>query len=328
VRSFPLDQARYCRVSLPDASHVLVCACRKQDGAVKDKMWALDAATGEMRLLHTAPVLGIAAQGATSSERGEVLFLAGTDKQLEPFALRLADLSVRKLDVELDLSHLLSVRWRADGKILLVESQRPRKDREELALWALTPGEPKPTCFYRQAAGYVSAAFSPMGRWALVGSGREFQKIDRCEIVDLLSGKARPLDWPLPMPYEAAWSPDGEAFAYAAREPDRQTVIVVRASTASATRVYTAADGRIGFLSLSREGRYVACSTRSLLGTRLRVIDTATGRVVRLHGAAPLWALAWTAWSPAQFVLAATGTDAPFHPDQPTRIRLYEFPSP
>jgi len=328
VRTIPFEAAWAPKVLVPDSSHALV-RVRRREGETdsRDELCLLDAATGRFRQVHTARYIRIGPEGTVSPDGREVVFHAGQGDPTEPYVLRLADASVRKIEMDFDLSHLLRSLWRADGKLMLVASQRAQK-KEELSFWTLAPGEKKPTSFYRTAGWRVGTSLSPTGRWALVGVASDGSGTRHCEIVDLLTGKARALAWPFPNlagGSEVAWSRDGEAAAYVAVESWHQTLMFLRAATGEAARLCSAKAESIAAMSLSREGRYVACSIGGLFGARLHIIETATGRAIAMAGAAPPRRPLWAAWSPVEHVLAAARPGGLLLPGQPVRVRFYDL---
>ena len=325
VATFPLGEFKYCWLYPAGASRVLY---RTEAATAKGyQLWALDPDSGATKLLHAAPWLRVASEGYLSPDRREALFLAGTEKRRDAFAVRLADLAVRKLDLAPDLSRFQSISW-AGSKMLLVERPVGKDRLQRLALWSVAPGEKEATSLYHVAAPFVAWDLSPEARWAVVASGPDSHSLERWEIVDLASGAARPVDAPLPSPahFWRMWSPDGAAFGYPVSGPGRQSVIVVDPGTGKATEVHATREGDIAFVALSQGGRYVACAVNRGLAAQARILDTRTGRVIPLRRIAALQPLVWFAWSPNQPTLAVASFGSLLLNERPTALRLYELP--
>ena len=325
VRSLPLGDFRCCWLYPTGGPCVLYRAT--PFGVAKGKeLWALDTRTGERTWVHAAPFLSVASEGRFSPDGQEVLFLAGSRQRKEAFVLRLADLSVRRLEPGVDLSRFDSVHWGRDGRLLLAERPPAGAGAEGLAFWSLAPGDAEPSCLYRATAPFLTWTLSPDVRWALVGSGPDGQVVKQCEIVDLATGARRALPPPLPGPavFPHVWSPDGAALAYAAAEGRHQAVIVVDPATGQARRVHETRDRDIAFVSLSSGARYVACAVNRGMGAQGRIIDTRTGQAIRLNGIGALQPLVWLAWSPERPSLAVASFGSSPLSDRPTALRVYD----
>jgi len=326
ARTLPLGDLRCCWLYPTRGPHLLYRAT-PHEGAKRRELWALDTQTEESKLLYAAPSLSVASEGCIASDGREAVFLAGSSRGTEMLSLRLEDLSVRPFEPSVDVSRFDSVRWQSDGTLLFVERPRAETGHEAVAFWALAPGAVEPRCIYRAAAPFLAWGFSPDVRWALVGAGPGWQTVDRCEMVDLATGARRALAPPLPAPglFPRLWAPDGSAIAYAAFVGNRQAVLLVDPATGQARRVHETRDHDIAFVSLSPGARYVACAINHGLGAQGRIVDTQTGRVIRLNGIGALQPLVWFAWSPEGSTLAVASFGSPPLRDRPTALRLYRL---
>lgn len=283
----------------------------------------LDTRNGAARVVFQAMSLNLALIGALSPDRRRVVFLAGPDREnLTPRVLQTNDLSVRRLDVELPPEGITGAVWRADGALLLVKGSFCTSREGELVVWTLRAGEEKPTEVLRRPRTRV-IRFSPDLRHALAW------RADGVELLDLRSGEGRRIT-PSPSspgPGGQLWSPEGRVAGYAVpgRRGDRLILLVV--TTGRTSEAYTATDGDIVRVALSREGRYAACTVMGDLGTRIRVIEIATGRVVTLRKALSLIGitLGATHWSPTEATLAVMYPGNVLRPESPVAIHLLDF---
>ena len=345
LHTLPLGDQKRCWLYPTRGPHLLY-RVTPHGGAKRKELWALDTRTGERRLVHAAACLTIASEGSLSADGREVIFLSRTPLRngddLRPGAadhaagsspgrvmlsLRLDDLAVRPVEPGLDVSRFDSVRWRSDGSLLFVERCRAEKGHEAVAFWALAPGAKEPRCVYRAAAPFLAWSFSPDVQWALVGTGPDSFGVNHCEIVNLATGARSSLAPPLPAAglFPRLWAPDGSGLAYAVFVGDRQAVLLVDPATGQARRVHETRDLDIAFVSLSTGARYVACAINHGLGAQGRIVDTRTGRVVRLDGIGALQPLVWFAWSPEGTTLAVASFAASTVHERPTALRLYRL---
>ena len=323
VRTFPLSQREAWGLLPAGSRHALFYGSRGKEDKALSALWAIEFSTGKETLVHPSP-FGIAPNGFLSPDGQEAVFLAGTDKPNAIVVLRLADLTTRKLETTADISRFGSVRWRPDGKLLLVERQHAEKS-DTLAFWRLGPREKEPKALYR-ATGRVAYAVhwqaSPDVRWAVVKTeGGE------AELVDMADGKSKAL---VPQPASdtlspCGWSPDGTAFIYVAREAGTNALVVFWPRSGRVARPYRT-DLAIRSVSLSRSGRYAACETERQLACHLRIIDTGSGRVFGPRGISIPSPLSLLAWSPVGYTLAVQRHGNPIAGELSGVIHLYELP--
>ncbi len=326
LRTLALGDFKRCWLYPIGGPYVLFRAI-PHGGAKRKELWALDTRTGDRTLVHTAHCMTIASEGSVAPDGRAIVFLSTSDRGREMLSVRLDDLTVRAVAPEVDVTRFDSVRWRSGGGLLFVERPRGETGHEAVAFWTLAPGASQPVCLYRTAAPYVAWSFSPDVRWALVGTGRRWLTVDQCEIVDLTSGARSALAAPLPAPglFPHLWAPDGSGLAYVAFVGDRQTVLVVDPATGGARRVHETRDQDIAFVALSAKARYVACAINHGLGAQGRIVDTATGRVIRLDAIAALQPLVWFAWPREGSTLAVASFAFSVLHERPTALRLYSL---
>lgn len=324
VRRLPTGIPALCALSFraPDSRHVLYADARRKDGELVCELWAVEPTTGKKTLLHTAPDLSMPSQSLLSPDGHEMVFAAYTEKGAEHFVLRLADLTIRKLEVAADLSRFSGIHWQPDGGFLLKQHHYVRNGPTALSLWRLGSGEDEPRMVHRVADYQLTWGLSPNSRW-----GAEVNTPAQPEIVDLVSGEKLALGALPPglSTAQSAWSPDGEVFAYVAAESGRHVLIVIRPASGVVSRPY-ATDCTIGSLELSRGGRYAACRIRRGWCEHLRIVDTATGRAIRPHVASTFLGSISLSWSPAGQVLAVERSRLRAEGEFASSIRLYELP--
>ncbi|MBM4033056.1 MAG: WD40 repeat domain-containing protein [Planctomycetes bacterium] len=323
VRSFPIPHYGYWHV-MPNARRVFYRDWRAVEGEGKSlchELWTLDTARGEVRRLHGGPELSLSDVCALSPDHGQLVFVAGPERgKRAVHVVGVDDLSVRKLDVHLDFARASRALWRSDGQLLLVE-EPAREDRDKtVVFWAVPPDGRAPTCLYRKASARDNARVSPNGRWAIVWTEAGV------ELVDLLSGKCRTIK---PCPGWTGetgllWSPDGDTLAF--QDRDERTFVVVKALTGEVSRPYTAPDGVIELVALSKGARYALCTVLGDLGVRARIIDVASGRARTLRRWMSLGEslLGQAYWSPAETLLEVTDWQNVLAPEQPVRFGFYQ----
>jgi len=294
------------------------------DGSTRTSELALlDIRNGSCHVVLRAGALAMPPVGALSPDRLEVVFLAGPDpKNLAPRVLQINDLSVRRLDVELPPEGITGAVWRADGALLLVKGSFCTSREGELVVWTLRAGEEKPTEVLRRPRTR-EIRFSPDLRHALAWQA------DGVELLDLRTGQGRPITPPASSPGQGGrlWSPQGRVAGYAVPGRNGGRLILLDVATGRTSEAYTATDGDIVRVALSREGRYAACTVMGDLGTRIRVIEIATGRVVTLRKALSSIFLTPGSgqWSPTTATLAVMYPGNVLRPESPVAIHLLDF---
>ncbi len=325
TRSLTLPSASFS-FYVADAHQVLYRNIRGPKGR-ECELWAVDLASGETHLVHAAGELRLAEQGFLSPDGSEVVFVAGQGEERDVYLARRTDLSVRKVAVPFLPRHFDSARWRGDGTLIVTQSNPAAKKQREWAVWSLPAGGGQPVCLYRKTAVDVAALFSPNVRWALVGSGPEFHKMDHADLVDLATGASRALLWPIPSPIltTTRWSPDGDDLAYAADEEGRQGLFILHAPSGGVVRLDPPRGFRVSAVFPSRGARYLACESSGTMRMELLVLDGATGRLTGLRRACPRGFSMYPAWSPVRETLALVQPVRLFDPDPSCRLFLYNF---
>ena len=315
-----------------------------------DELVALNTTTGRSTSLFQAPHIQLAGAGDTSSGGLMRVFLAGEADSLALHTLRTGDLSVGEVSCGRRFSRFTEARWRADGSILLAEHRRDADETETLSLWSFAPGGPPPKQLYRTTDRSVTVDYSPDLQWAAVGIdswpssgarwkslglfqgfaefGMDWDTVDRCELVDLATGRRRALARPLPrrslpLSYRlVAWSPDSKLLAYTALEADAYVLVCIEPATGAVRRPYRTRSGRMTRVALSSDARYAACLVRRGLGSRLRIVELATGRARTIRRVLMFPFFHQIAWSPVRPTLAvAFPKDT--RPHSPRLVRLY-----
>jgi Tol biopolymer transport system component len=185
--------------------------------------------------------------------------------------------------------------------LLVVEHEMPTPPKEEeLAFYAFAPGETVPKRLYRAAGDSIFAQLSPDGRWAVVRSRPHRGLSEHLEIVDLLTGRSRPIDVPRGEGgCGFAWSRDGRTLACCYVEASEFHLTTFDPAVGTLSGSWFLESSWPEFLSLSADGRYAAYLGRSMLA-RQHVLDLRTGRCVRLWRS-PGWYVFhsdYLAWSP------------------------------
>ena len=314
----------------PDGRRVLVAESLGTWPDQRTALWVLDTTSG--RTTEVFSVDGhvfFAWQGSASPDRSQVAFVAESKAEKALYILRLSDLKVEKVELDLNLKEVYYVHYRSDGALMFHESRAA--ESAPFTLWLKIPGDPKPKPLYQLAQPRINPFISPDGRWAAVAStDAPRAKCDawQWEVFDLLTGRGREHVAPgVVTDGRAAWAPDSCAFAYVAEKGGKAHIVLVDPATGH-TKCWPTTDRNLmhSLDSLSCGGRYAAFWTDSVVA-RLQIVDLDTGRTVRLLRAPHYmdWEGVPPSWSPVGYRLAMGATDAIF-PRPTCGLYLFDLP--
>jgi len=217
----------------------------------------------------------------------------------------LAAHSVRRLGGDANFTQFGCVRWTAAGGWVLVERGDPNQRPDYFALWTLGSDATARTRFYEARARQVWAGFAPGGRYALVAIKNQIDRFERYDLVDLVARTSRALHLPgQPATHEMCWDPAGEWLAYAAGVEGSPALVLVHAASGRVTTPYAAPDGTIVSVALSRGARFAVCMVDGGRGTRVRLVETASGRTLTLRRPMRFTPSVVPSWSPVGHTLA------------------------
>ncbi len=317
------------RLFLAGGGRAVSVTSRTQSADAPRTLLVWEAGRGEPRRVPVPPRVRLAPEGLGSPDGAQLALLALDEARgrWELWTVRLSDLAVARHASALDYSRFAKVRWGADGRLILTARQHPTEtEPARLALWSLAPGGKAPVRFYEVSASDVWDRYSPDVRWALVALHRGGQCWERYELVDLVTGAARAVEFPLrPDPHQLVWSPDGAALAYAVCDGGGWAIVCYRPATGELSRIAVPGRGQVASLALSSGARFAACALRGPRAARVHVIELGTGRGVALRRPLLFPAPIEPSWSPAGQALAVTFYENPLPPDQAVRIRIFDF---
>jgi len=319
-RSWPL----VCWMPSPD--RVLYRAWRDEEaGRPVCVLWAVDVRSGDQTRVLAAPEISLPLEEYASPAGQTLAVLAGPEGAPAVHLVRTDDLSVRRLKLKGGPERIDSVRGRGDGELVLVEGPRgaSRDDNrpQTVTFWACSADDPRPARLYGKTGPLVWWSIPRQARWALVGIGPRHDTVERHELVDLATGRARPIELPgRPQVAPGRWLRDGQTFAYVHREGDTTFLMTVDAASGKVDRLYATEEELSAWqVALSADARYVACLVARDASCRVRIVDLATGQATTLRQFLPKHAR-WIGprWSPTEPLLAIFRDQA---------LRLFRFPA-
>ncbi len=170
--------------------------------------------------------------------------------------------------------------WNQDGSLIGYSSTR--RNGQDSDLYVMDPRDPSTARMVAEVSGggWSIADFSPDGRTALVIQSIQVTKSNLFSL-DLASGRLTSIgDHRLPIAYNSAeFAPDGTLWVTSDQDSDFQRLGRIDIATGAFTAVSTEPRWDVEDFDIAEDGSFIAYAINEAGRTRLRLLDTASGRV-------------------------------------------------